>query len=277
MNKRNCIADAVKYMLLSIMAVAIILPIYLIVITAFKDGAEMSNSPIIALPGNLLNFDNFRRIISQGTIFRGYYNIAIILAVSLFGNILIGTTAAYALGRFEFKLKKIIMLLYTVSIIIPGTTTQVAIFGIIKNLHLVNTHFSVILLYLGTDIIQLYLYLQFIRSIPYALDESALIEGASYFKIYRLIILPMMVPAIVTVIILKTVSIYNDVYLPYLYMPAPGLAVVSTALMQFTSGYGSDYKLVSAATIFVILPTIVLYLFLQKYIFSGITNGAIKE
>lgn len=277
MVRRNFFVDMLKYLTLIIMMFVILSPLYLIIVTAFKAGTELRDSVPYALPKSFLYLKNFGSVLANGIIFKGYINTVFILALSLAGNILIGTGAAYALGRFEFRLKKMILALYAVSIIIPTTTTQVANYGVIKSLHLVNTPFSVILLYLGTEIIQLYLYLQFIGNIPFALDEAALVEGASYFKIYRLIILPMVIPAVVTTSILKIVSIYNDMFLPYIYMPSPKLVVVSTALMNFTSSQSTDFKLFSAATILVITPTIVLYLFLQKYIFSGIISGAVKE
>lgn len=277
MEKKYNIVDIIKYLTLIAMAFIILSPLYLIIVTAFKEGMELRNSVPYALPKSFLYINNFGKVLANGAILKGYSNTVFILVISLTGNILIGTGAAYALGRFEFRLRKLILVLYTVSIIIPTTTTQVANFGIIKSLHLMNTPYAVIILYLGAELVQLYLYLQFIKNIPYALDESALVEGASYFTIYRVIILPMLIPAIVTASILKTVSIYNDMFLPYLYMPGPKHVVVSTALMQFTSSSATDFKLVSAATILVIIPTIILYLFLQKYIFSGITNGAVKE
>lgn len=259
------------------MVLVILAPVYLLVVTALKDSSEFRDSFAYAFPKNLLNFKNYMNVLANGMILKGYVNILFILVLSISGNILISTGAAYALGRFDFKLKKLIMALYTISIIIPTTTTQVATFGIIKSLHLINTPFSLILLYLGTDIIQLYLYLQFIRNIPFSLDESALVEGAGFFTIYRSIILPMLIPAIVTASILKFVVIYNDVFLPYLYMPGPKLVVVSTALMHFTSNSSTDFKLLSAATILVIAPVILLYILLQKFIFAGVIKGAVKE
>jgi len=182
---------------------------------------------------------------------------------------------AYVIARFNFRLKKLIMGLYTVAIIIPTTTTQVANFSTIKILGVMGTPYALILLYCGTDIVALFIFLQFIRNIPVSLDEAALVEGAGYFTIYRRIILPLIIPAIVTVLIIKTVAVFNDIFLPYLYMPQS--YTLSTALMRFTSTAASDYKLVSAATIIGILPIVIIYIFLQKFIMAGVINGAVKE
>lgn len=277
MDKTHKSFDAIKYLTLIVMACIILAPLYLIIVTAFKSGAELKVSGSFSLPKSFLNIDNFSHVLANGALLRGYFNTGFILIFSIIGNILVGTGAAYALCRFDFKLKKLILALYTISIIIPTTTTQVANFGIIKSLHLINTPYSLILLYVGADLVQLYLYFQFIKNIPISLDESVLVEGANYFTIYKMIILQMLKPAIVTTSILKIGLIYNDVFLPYLYMPSPKRVVVSTALMQFTSASATDFKFLSAATILVIAPPILLYLFFQRYIFAGITSGAVKE
>jgi multiple sugar transport system permease protein len=133
-----------------------------------------------------------------------------------------------------------------------------------------------VVLGLGVDFIQLNIYLQFLKNIPYELDESAIMDGASLFKIYRSIIVPLMTPAIVTTVILKVVGIYNDIYSPYLYMPSSKLLVISTVLMKFSTGISNDWTVLCAAALVISAPTVILYLILQKYIFAGVVNGAVK-
>lgn len=108
------------------------------------------------------------------------------------------------------------------------------------------------------------------------LDESAMVEGASLFRIYRSIIFPLLTPATATLIILKTISIYNDMYIPYLYMPKQSLGVVTTILMRFQGVNSGEWNLICAAILLILLPTVILYFFLQRYIFEGVTSGAVK-
>jgi raffinose/stachyose/melibiose transport system permease protein len=122
----------------------------------------------------------------------------------------------------------------------------------------------------------LYLFIQFIEKVPVELNESAMLDGASYFTIYRSVILPQLKLALVTVIILKTLAIYNDFLVPYLYMNRPELRTVSTALYRFTFDVNTQYNLVGAGVIMVMLPTLLLYLFLQKYIIAGALSGSVK-
>ena len=153
-------------------------------------------------------------------------------------------------------------------------TVTIATFTLIKNLGLYNSMFAGILLYIGTDIMQIYIFLQFINQIPFALDESARIDGASRWKIYYKIVLPQLKPAIATTVILKLLGIYNDFFTPYLYMPK--IKTAATSLNTFAGDKMADWPLMSSAIILIAIPTIIIYIFLQNYIISGVTDGAVK-
>jgi len=264
-----------KYVSLAVALFIVLFPIYSIVIGAFKTQVEYYNSGL-RLPEHFLNFDNFARAIKAGKLLLGFQNILVILAASLVGNIALGTMVAYALGRFDFKLRTPILGLYLIVQVIPLVTTQVATFSVIKALGAYNTLFAPILLYMGADVLQIVIYLQFIHSIPKDLDESAMIEGASLLRIYRTIIFPLLAPATATLVILKTISIYNDFYVPYLYMPARKLQVVSTAIYNFVGPNAAQLNVISAGILIIFIPTVVVFLALQRFIFAGVTSGAVK-
>ncbi|MBB6673957.1 carbohydrate ABC transporter permease [Cohnella nanjingensis] len=275
MERQNKLWTFVRYLSLLVGVFVVFFPIYSVVIGAFKTQVEYYQSGM-RLPENWFNFDNFRRVFKVGKLGLGFKNISIILVVSVAGNIVLGTMVAYALGRFDFKLRKPIMGMYLVAQVIPMITTQVATFSVIKFLGAYNEIYAPMLLYLGADVLQIVIYLQFVNSIPKDLDESAMIEGASLFKIYRSIIFPLLAPATATLIIMKTISIYNDFYTPYLYMPSQKLRVVSTAIYSFVGPNAAQINVISAGILIIFIPTVVLFLFLQRYIFAGVTNGAVK-
>lgn len=272
----SLVPTLLKYLTLLIASFVVLFPIYTIFVGAFKTRQEYYTERF-SLPHSFLNFENFRLVFENGRLGLGFWNIGIIVVLALVGNILLGTMTAYALSRFEFKLRGIIMSLYLVASVIPLVTTQVTTFSIIQKLHLYNTLFAPVVLYLGADVIQIVIYLQFINNIPRALDESAMLEGASLFKIYRSIIFPLLGPATATVIILKFISIYNDFYIPFLYMPGQKLRVVSTAIYAFVGPNAARMEVISAFILVVFIPTAVLFLFLQRYVFSGVTSGAVKQ
>lgn len=273
---KNVILDLFNYFLLALIIIIICGPIFLVLNVSFKTNQEYLLGNLLELPKSL-NFENYLIVMQKGNLALAFKNTGILIITSTFGSILMGTMVAYALGRFEFKLKKVLLLAFLIPTLIPAVTTQVATFTIIKNLNLYNTINAGIILYMATDILSIYMFLQFIEKIPYSLDESASIDGASYFRIFRSIILPQLKPAISTVLILKAVNIYNDMLTPYLYMPKTSLKTVTTALMSFSNNQNSQWNIMGAGLITVMIPTLILYLFMQRFIISGITEGAVKS
>ncbi len=120
------------------------------------------------------------------------------------------------------------------------------------------------------------LFLQFVRSIPVSPDESARLDGANAFTICLRIILPLLKPAIATVVIVKGIAVYNDFYIPFLYMPSQNLGVISTTLFRFRGRYGAHWEIISAGAILVILPTLVVFRCLQRFICHGFMRGATR-
>ncbi len=145
-------------------------------------------------------------------------------------------------------------------------------------LGLVNSIPGIVILYTGTDIIAIYIFLQFFESIPRSLDEAAYIDGASYFTIFFRILFPLVKPATVTVLILKGVSVYKEYYLANLYLQSKTRYVtISTSLYTFTGEYGNQYNYICAGVMITIIPILIAFLFLQRYIYNGIARGAVKE
>lgn len=266
----------VKHLTLIMGAIVALLPLTVILFSSFKTSEEYKTTTPLTPPESWFNFDNFVRAFVEGNMLTGFINITIILVVSLVGAIMTGSMIAFVLDRFKFKGRNILLAAFLIAVLIPSVTTQVATFQIINTLGLFNTRLSAIVLYLGTDIIAVYIFMQFLRNISVSLDESAMLDGASYFTIYWKIILPLLKPAIVTVCIIRGVHVYNDFYTPFLYMPKKELAVVSTALFKFQGPMGSSWEVICAGIIIVIIPTVVIFLSLQKHIYNGITQGSVK-
>lgn len=275
-NVRSIPGLLLKYGFVLLMCLIILTPIAIFVLASLKTNMEFAKSSLFQLPESF-NLDNYLYVLQKGKILAAYKNTLIILVASVTLNVLFGTMLAYVMGRFHFKMAALILAMIMGARVIPTITTQVATFTVVRFLGLYNTLWAPIILYVGADVVQILLYLQFIQSIPIELDESARIEGASNFRIYRSIILPLMKPATITVVILKVVAIYNDMYIPYLYLPGEKNVVISTALMKFCgSAYGSQIPMLAASFILVMLPMLILYIAAQRLIFDGITAGAVK-
>ena len=265
-----------NYILLWLMVIGICAPILILVNVSFKTNHEYTFTPFFKLPENFTNFNSYIEVLQRGKMILGAQNTLFLCLTSVAICVILGTMAAFALGRFKFRGRGFILGAYAIATAIPFVTTQVATFSIIQALNLLNTLWAAIVLYSSVSVIELYLFIQFIEKIPVELDESAMIDGASYLVIYRAIILPQLKPAIVTVVILKTLAVYNDFLVPFLYLNRPELQTISMALYRFTYDLNTQYNLVGAGVIMVMLPTMLLYLFLQKYIIAGALGGSVK-
>ena len=265
-----------KYLSLVVASVVTLLPLGVVLIASLKTKAEFTTTGPFDLPANLFNVENFVTAFIKGNMVQGLINTSFILFVSLAGTILIGTMTAYAIDRFNFRAKKLILALFLIATLVPGVTTQVATFQIVNNLGLFNTLAAPIVLFLGTDIVSIYIFVQFMASIPKSLDEAAMLDGANRWTIYWRVILPLLKPAIATVVIIRGIAIYNEFYIPFLYMPSQELGTISTSLFRFKGPFGAQWEVIAAGTILVIIPTLILFLFLQKYIYNGFISGATK-
>lgn len=263
------------YLLFTLITLIVLFPVTVNVFAAFKSKLDLAGSFPFA-PPKVWKFSNITEALERGNMLVGFKNTAILVVTSVFINTVLGSMTAYILNRFDFRLKRVIFALFTVAMLVPFYTTEVSRFQIIKSLGLYNTLYGPMLIYIGTDLLQIFIYLQFISKISKQLDESGMMDGASYFRIYISIIFPLMLPASATLGIIKAVDIMNDMYVPYLYMPDKDLNTLSTALMSFVGQRASDWNQLAAAILIVLLPTLLIYLFMQRFIFAGITEGAVK-
>lgn len=273
-NVKKWLGNIIKYGSLLVGAAVALIPVLVVFIGSFKSKQEFLTTGVLELPKSFI-FTNYTTAFIDGQMLTGFKNTLFIFSVSIIGKLLLGTMIAYVLNRFDFKFKKGIMVLFLIATLIPAITTQVATFQIINSLGLFNSIWSVIVLNLGTDVIAVYIFLQYLNGIPVSLDEAAILEGASYFQIYRKIILPLLKAPMITILIISGVGIYNDFYNPFLYMPDPALKVISTALFAFKGPYGTDWPVILAGVMIVILPILLVFLALQKYIYNGV-SGSVK-
>lgn len=267
----------VKYFSLIFFSFVALLPIVSCVITAFKTEAEYQSTNVMTLPSSWLNFQNFIDAFTRANMGRAFINSGIILVCVLGASILIGTQLAYVLNRFKFPGNGLVRNLFLFATLLPGIAMQVSVYQIMSGLGFINHLYGYIIMSMGTDVISIYVFIQFMENISISLDESAYIDGASYFKIYWKIILPLLKPAIVTCMVLKGVSVYNEYYCSSLYLQDKRtLGVVATALYTFTGPLGSKYNLICAGVLISLLPALIVFLLCQKQIYSGITAGAVK-
>lgn len=277
MLKKNGI-QILKQIICLCMVAVVMAPILLTLFAALKTKADMvTTSPLLLPAFSKITFENFAKVLSDKYLILGFRNTALILLISLFFNVMFGTITAYIIERFDFKGKKIVVALFFIGMLIPTFVTEIARFRIIQGLHLYNTLGAPIVIYVASDLMQLYIYRQFISGLSVALDEAALLDGCSYFGVFSKIIFPLLAPATATVCIIKAINIINDMYIPYLYMPKNKLRTLTTFLMNYANAQQGSWQSLAAGIIIIMIPTIAIYVFFQKYILAGIAAGAVKE
>ena len=262
----------------SFIALIIMLPLIITFFAAVKDSAGIANtSPLLPPVPENFTLDNIREVLANRLLPYAVRNTFVIASVSILFNVIMGAVTAYILERFEFRFKKLIYMLFFAGMMVPTCITEISRFKIVQGLGLYNTLGAPILIYIASDLMQLYIYRQFIAKLPVSLDESALLDGCSYFKLFRKIIFPLLAPATATLVIIKTVGIINDMYVPYLYMPKSKLKTMTTFLMAYANAESGSWQKLAAAVIIILIPTLLIYILFQRKIMEGMAAGAVKE
>lgn len=266
-----------KYFSLCFAAFIAVIPVVVCVFTAFKTNEEYASTNVMTLPQNWLYLENFKVAWQKANMLVAFKNTFIVLVVVVFGSIMIGSMIAYVLNRFKFPGNTLIRNLFLFATLIPGVATQVTVYQIMYSLNMINKIYGYIILMLGTDVISIYVFLQFFENLPKSLDESAIMDGCTYYGVFFKILLPLLKPAFVTCMILKGVGVYNEYYMSNLYLQSKDrLVTVSTSLYTFTGPYGSQYNYICAGVLITIIPALIIFIFCQKHIYSGLTMGSVK-
>jgi ABC-type glycerol-3-phosphate transport system permease component len=268
--------SVIKYVSLILASVVSLVPVCVCVLTAFKTNEEYASTSVLDMPASFAYFENFKIAVQKANMLRGFANTAIVLLVVLTVSVFTGSMLAYVINRFKFPGRGMIENLFLFASLLPGIAMQVTIYQIMYSLGLINHLYGYMIVLMGTDIISIYIFLQFFENLPVSLDESAIMDGCTYFGVFFKILFPLLKPAIMTSLVLKGVSVYNEYYSSNLYLQLPELKTISTALYTFTGPYGNQYNYICSGVIITIIPILIFFLVFQKQVYSGMANGAVK-
>lgn len=281
--KKVSLGQSIILLLLSVWALTTIYPIIWVVLNSFKDRRFiLSNS--FALPlGEIFTLDNYRLAFERVDILNAYKNSLLISTSVAAVVILLAGLAAYVLARYEFRLKKVLYNLVIAGMMFPVFSTIIPVFQMQYSWGIVNTS-NLFLSLLSTALPQIAGNLSFaivvlmgyIKSIPIELEEAAYVEGANIFQIFFRVIVPLTKPSFATVAIFSFLWSYNDLFTQMFFLRTKTQWAITVLLNQLTSQEGTNYGLMAAAVTLVVIPILIVYIFLQKYIIKGMTSGAIK-
>ncbi|SDP55126.1 carbohydrate ABC transporter permease [Clostridium gasigenes] len=256
-------------------------PFYLIAINSLKTRREIFKNTT-GFP-EALEGQNYLQAIDKMNIGSAFFNSVIIIVCSVGLIVFFSSMAAWVLARDKSKKSKIIFYTFVAATIIPFQSVMLPLIKLMGkmnieaiNFNMLGTRYGLIFMYIGFgSSMSIFLYHGFIKSIPKDIEEAAIIDGCTKFQVYRKIIFPLLKPITVTVTVLNGIWIWNDFLLPFLTINGK-INTIPLAMNNFFGAFSKQWELAMAGIVLSIIPMIIFYFFVQKYIIKGITQGSVK-
>ncbi|MDR0297505.1 MAG: carbohydrate ABC transporter permease [Streptococcaceae bacterium] len=266
-----------KFILIAVGVVVSLLwiyPFWLMLINSFKNQTEIFASTL-SLP-KTLDLSNYSLALQQLDFGKTLFSSLFVTIGSLVLLIFASSMAAYALSRNNKRLSKTLYLIIAVGLLIPFQGIMIPLVSIFGKFNALNRP-ALMFMYLGLGTsMATFLYYGALQSIPRSLDEAAIIDGASPWKVYWKVVFPLLKPTTVTVVVLNSLWFWNDYLLPSITINKPGMLTIPLKTFYFFGQFSKQWNLALAALVVVVLPLIILFVFLQKYVVKGIADGAVK-
>jgi raffinose/stachyose/melibiose transport system permease protein len=223
------------------------------------------------------NFKGYITVFQRAAIPLAYRNSIVITVLSMVVQVFFGSLAAYALTKMRFKRTRFFSTAFLAPMIFPITTVILPLYMFFKQLNLLNNLGGLVIIYGATGLpLAIFIFTSFMATIPYQITEAAIIDGARHFTIYARLILPLIKSSIATTIVVSSLGIWNDFFLPLLFITNRNLHTLPLKLFTFRGEYASHWPNMCSLMVFMLLPLVIAYVFLQKYIISGIVAGSVK-
>lgn len=264
-----------SHIFMGIYVLLIFYPLFNMIISSLKTTREIFQNPF-GFPEKLL-FENYKILwIDRG--FGAYFkNSFIVTSVAMAFVILLGSMASYGVSRYKYKLRTWVYMVFLSGIMLPLKVAIIPLFLIVKNLGLMDTHLSIIMVFIAMGLPSTVFILSgFMKTIPVDLEYAARIDGCNDWGIYRRIVMPVTQSAIALVTIYNAVPIWNDFFFPLVFIQSNRLKTLPVGLSTFFGQYSTNWSLLFAGLSIAILPMLILYVFMSKYFIRGMTAGAIK-
>lgn len=276
MRRKQLTIKWILTIVLLVLGLACIYPFFFMLSSSFKPSGDVLSTPLQLIPKNftLMNFDTlFNNEFYD--FFKWYGNTVVMTGLTLLLKLFVITITAYGFAKIKFPGRDGIFLVLLAALMIPSDIMIMPRYIIFKELHILNTMWSLILP-ATVDVYFVFLLRQAFVAVPEALSEAARIDGCGHFTIYRRIIVPLCMPQVSTMLLFSFVWSWNDYMGPYLYISDINKQMISVGIKLFASGQAQDYGAQMAGATLVLVPVIVAFFLCQKYFVEGITSGAVK-
>ncbi|MFF2889104.1 carbohydrate ABC transporter permease [Paenibacillus sp. NPDC057967] len=271
-NKSTRIFQYITIIFFSITGLA---PILLMVLSSFKTNIEIIKNPLSMPTG--LNFASYSKLLNQLPYGTYFMNSILVTGISVFAILVFGSLAAYYLSRYSFRWNSALYMYFLLGMMIPIKLGVVPLFMLMKNLSLINTIWSLILIYAGIGIpLALLILTNFFNTLPKEIEEAARIDGASELGILFRVMVPLMKPALSTVMIIQFINVWNDFFFPLLFTQNEKVKTIQIGMSSLFGEYSTDWSVLFAGLTVASLPIIILFVFASRQFMEGLTAGAVK-
>jgi multiple sugar transport system permease protein len=269
------VTDFIWYVVLSFFALVLALPLVWLVSTSLKTGPQTFAIPPQWIPEPVV-WENYPQAFQAVPFHRYFWNTFQIVIFATLGTLLTSSMAAFAFARLRFPYRGVLFVLVLSTIMLPSIVTLIPTFIVFRYLKWINTLLPLIVPYwLGGTAFFIFLFRQFFMTIPHELDEAARMDGASNYRIYWNIILPLSKPILATVTVFSFINHWNSFFEPLIYLQNPSKWTMAIGLLGFKDLYSTSWNLMMAASTAMILPLLLLFFFAQRYFVSGIQMSGI--
>jgi raffinose/stachyose/melibiose transport system permease protein len=253
----------------------VVYPIFLMIMSSFKTTREIFRDPF-ALPSTW-TFTNYVEAWGRGNFSTYFMNSVLVTTASVTIVLVIGSLAAYPLGRYAFKGRDWLLLYFLSGLMLPIRLGILPLFFLMRELGLLNTLWSLIFVYSASGLpFTIFVLSNFFKTIPKELEEAARLDGASEIRIYAQVMLPLIRPALATVAIFNFIPWWNDFFFPLIFIRVERFKTLPLGLFSFFGEHSNNWALLFAGLTITALPLLILYLFASQQIIKGLTSGALK-
>ncbi len=245
------------------------------VLSSFKTKEDLIHNTF-GIPQEI-TVENYRYILMDDQFGRNIANSIILSTLSLCSLVFFSSMTAYGLARYRFKGREVLEMYFLLGLMFPIQIAILPLFLIMRNLHLLNTYLGMIIIYTANMSLSVFIFTQFFKKLPYELYESAIMDGAKEFNIYLRIMMPISKPVIFTVGIISFMQIWNDFFLPLVFLTSRSLRTVPLAIYDYLSDFLRNWNFVFAAASLTLIPIIIMFFIFSKQIVSGLVAGSIKQ
>ena len=262
--------------ILALFAAAALYPILFMFFTSFRTSVEYTNNPL-AWPQSFTYVDNFVSMFRNFDVIHLFLNTILYIALAAAISLLVSVPAAFAIAKLRFPLKRLLFMAIITSMVIPAITFIIPDYILMTDFNLVDNLWSVVLLWAATSVPgSIFLLSALTRSLPNELVEATKVDGANYFHMMIRVVIPMIVPGIVTITIFNVTTWWNDLLIPLIFLQSDTNKTMTAAVATIVGRYSTDYPQLMAGLLMAALPPVLIYIFLQSYIRRGMVMGAVK-